>query len=102
MSSKRVLYWFRTDLRLHDSPAIKFALDLEPAVLLPVWCWDPHYVFSQDVGANRWQFLLDSMKDVSARITAINPESKLHVVRGPPMSILVALFKSCGITDIVW
>jgi hypothetical protein len=24
----RVLYWFRTDLRLHDSPALTAALDL--------------------------------------------------------------------------
>lgn len=25
----RVLYWFRTDLRIHDSPALQAALDLE-------------------------------------------------------------------------
>jgi cryptochrome len=25
----RVLYWFRTDLRLHDSPALTAALGLE-------------------------------------------------------------------------
>ena len=38
----RVLYWFRTDLRLHDSPALHAALDLKPAALFPVWCWDPN------------------------------------------------------------
>lgn len=41
MSKVRVLYWFRTDLRLHDSPALKAALDLNPSSLFPVWCWDP-------------------------------------------------------------
>ncbi|KAL8978942.1 MAG: hypothetical protein Q9205_005607, partial [Flavoplaca limonia] len=31
MSPKaRVIYWFRTDLRLHDSPALHAALDLKP------------------------------------------------------------------------
>jgi len=40
MPQPRVLYWFRTDLRLHDSPALKAALDLKPEVLYPIWCWD--------------------------------------------------------------
>ena len=31
MPTPRVIYWFRTDLRLHDSPALKAALDLSPA-----------------------------------------------------------------------
>ena len=30
MPTPRVIYWFRTDLRLHDSPALKAALDLSP------------------------------------------------------------------------
>lgn len=53
----RVLYWFRTDLRLHDSPALKAALDLKPECLYPIWCWDPHYVYRARVGPNRWQYL---------------------------------------------
>ena len=53
----RVIYWFRTDLRLHDSPALKAALDLKPECLYPVWCWDPHYVYRARVGPNRWQYL---------------------------------------------
>lgn len=53
----RVIYWFRTDLRLHDSPALAAALDLQPEALWPIWCWDPHYVYRARVGPNRWQFL---------------------------------------------
>ena len=53
----RVIYWFRTDLRLHDSPALKAALDLKPECLYPLWCWDPHYVYRARVGPNRWQYL---------------------------------------------
>jgi len=55
----RVIYWFRTDLRLHDSPALKAALGLDPEVLYPIWTWDPHYVYRARVGPNRWQFLYD-------------------------------------------
>ena len=28
----RILYWFRTDLRIHDSPALQAALNLEQDV----------------------------------------------------------------------
>lgn len=31
-SKARVLYWFRTDLRIHDSPALRAALELEQEV----------------------------------------------------------------------
>lgn len=57
MAKPRVIYWFRTDLRLHDSPALKAALDLEPDVLWPIFTWDPHYICRARVGLNRWQFL---------------------------------------------
>ena len=57
MAKPRVIYWFRTDLRLHDSPALKAALDLDPECLWPIWTWDPHYVYRARVGPNRWQYL---------------------------------------------
>lgn len=85
-----------------DSPALAAALALKPQILYPVWTWDPHYVYSQQVGPNRWQFLLDSMKDVSESLTELNAESQLFVVRGPPKTVLPALWKEWGITDIVW
>lgn len=57
MGKARVIYWFRTDLRLHDSPALKASLDLDAEAFWPVWTWDPHYVYRARVGSNRWQFL---------------------------------------------
>ncbi|KAJ6070107.1 hypothetical protein N7499_011994 [Penicillium canescens] len=44
-SNPVVLYWHRTDLRLHDSPALHAALALKPSIFIPVWTWDPHYVY---------------------------------------------------------
>ncbi|KAF2757915.1 Cryptochrome/photolyase FAD-binding domain-containing protein [Pseudovirgaria hyperparasitica] len=102
MPSPRVIYWFRTDLRLHDSPALQAALDLEPECLFPVWCWDPHYVYRARVGVNRWQFLIDCQNDVSKSITKINPNSKLFVVREAPQTVLPKLWKKWRITHIVF
>ncbi|GAA98066.1 uncharacterized protein L969DRAFT_59737 [Mixia osmundae IAM 14324] len=98
----RVIYWFRTDLRLHDSPALQAALDLKPDVLFPTWCFDPRYVYEQRVGPNRWKFLLESMSDTSAAITKVNPKSQLFVLRGHPTTILPALLRKWKISDIVW
>jgi cryptochrome len=58
MVNPRVVYWFRTDLRLHDFPALKAALDLQPEAFWAIWTLDPYYAFRARVGPNRWQFLL--------------------------------------------
>lgn len=102
MSKPRVIYWFRTDLRLHDSPALKAALDLKPDCLYPIWTWDPHYVYRARVGPNRWQYLLDCQKDLSKSITKVNPQSKLFVIREAPQTLFPKLFKAWQITHLVF
>ena len=102
MPKPRVLYWFRTDLRLHDSPALKAALDLKPEVLYPIWCWDSHYVYRARVGPNRFQFLIDCQNDVSQSITKLNKKSKLFVLREPAVTLLPKLFKAWKISHLVF
>ncbi|KAI9708319.1 MAG: hypothetical protein M1820_004023 [Bogoriella megaspora] len=102
MGKPRVIYWFRTDLRLHDSPALQAALDLKPECLYPVWTWDPHYVYRARVGPNRWQFLIDCQNDLSQSITKINKKSKLHVLREAPQTLFPKLFKAWEISHIVF
>lgn len=99
----RVLYWFRTDLRITDSPALNKALGLESIEsFTPVWCWDPNYIYGHKVGLNRWSFLLESMQNLSEQLTKLNKKQKLHVVRGPPESVLPLMWESWGITHIVY
>lgn len=59
-------------------------------------------VYNQNVSPNRWQFLLESMSDVSESIKSINPKSQLFVLRGPPTTVLPALFKTWKITHLVF
>lgn len=102
MPQPRVVYWFRTDLRLHDSPALKAALDLKPECMYPIWTWDPHYVYHARVGSNRWQFLLDCQNDLSKSITKLNPKSKLFLIREAPQTLFPKLFKEWKITHLVY
>lgn len=93
---------FRTDLRLHDSPALHAALALEPEAFWPVFCWDPHYIYRARAGLNRWQYLLDCQKDLSASLTKLNPRSKLLVLREAPQTLLPRLFKAWRVTHLVF
>ncbi|EOA90063.1 hypothetical protein ACJQWK_07715 [Exserohilum turcicum] len=102
MSKSRVIYWFRTDLRLHDSPALKAALDLNPECLYPLWTWDPHYVYRARVGPNRWQYLLDCQNDLSKSITKLNPKSKLFLIREAPQTLFPKLFRAWKVTHLVF
>ncbi|KAI1772461.1 Cryptochrome/photolyase FAD-binding domain-containing protein [Hypoxylon cercidicola] len=102
MGKPRVLYWFRTDLRLHDSPALKAALDLDPAVLWPIFTWDPHYVYRVKGGVNRWQYLLDCQTNLSESIQKLNAKSKLFVLREAPQTLFPKLFKAWNITHLVF
>ncbi|OAA38050.1 cryptochrome-2 [Metarhizium rileyi] len=102
MTKPRVVYWFRTDLRLHDSPALKAALDLEPDVLWPIFTWDPYYVYRARGGTNRWQFLLDCQNDLSKAITKLNPRSKLFVLREAPQTLFPKLLKAWKVTHLVF
>lgn len=99
----RVLYWFRTDLRLTDSPALQAALAIPNIeAFYPIWCFDPSYVYSHKVGVNRWSFLLESMQDLSDELTKVNSRQKLHVVRGNPEDILLKLWREWGITHLAY
>ncbi|EOO03048.1 putative dna photolyase protein [Phaeoacremonium minimum UCRPA7] len=100
MGKARVIYWFRTDLRLHDSPALKAALDLKPDVLWPIFTWDPHYVFSARGAPNRWQ--LDCQNDLSGSITKLNSKSQLFVVREAPQTLFPKLLKAWRVTHLVF
>lgn len=104
-TAARVLYWFRTDLRITDSPALQAALNLPERKIdafYPIWCWDPNYIYGHRVGLNRFSFLLESMQALSDELTSLNPKQKLHVMRGPPEEVLPVLWSNWGITHLVY
>ena len=68
MSTKRILLWYRNDLRLHDHQPLTQALK-EGASVIPLYCFDDRH-FGQTrfgfpkTGAYRAQFLLESRADL--------------------------------------
>jgi deoxyribodipyrimidine photo-lyase len=68
---KRSLVWFRSDLRVHDNPALFEAM--ADSEVVAVFCLAPAQWRAHDVGDNRLAFLLRSLGALShelARLTA--------------------------------
>ncbi|MCA0374138.1 MAG: DASH family cryptochrome [Gemmatimonadetes bacterium] len=99
-----VLVWFRTDLRLHDHPALAHAIahaGRTGAAVVPVWCLDPRTLGTSPfgfprLGVHRAQFLLEALGDLRAQLRALG--SDLVVVRGAPETVLPALSTATGTT----
>jgi len=98
-NEKRILIWFRHDLRLHDHEPLEQALR-ENAQIIPVYCFDPRQ-FAQTsfgfakTGVFRTQFLLESVADL--RNSLLQLGSNLLLRSGFPEEILPALARELKI-----
>ncbi len=104
MSAKRILIWYRNDLRLHDREAISQALS-EAAQIIPLYCFDPrhfrHTSFGfPKTGAFRAQFLLESIADL--RKNWRSRGSDLLVRRGKPDRVIPDLVKQLEIDAVYY
>jgi cryptochrome len=92
--SKNSIYWFRKCLRLHDNPALLYALQNSQSVY-PIFILDPWFVENAKVGPNRWRFLLESLNDLNNNL--IKKNSRLLLIRGKPLEILKEKIKEWNI-----
>ena len=89
------LVWYRRDLRTHDHPALRAAVDAgEPVV--PVFCFDDRLLQGRHRSGPRTQFLLESLADLREALGALG--GALVVRRGPPEKVLPALAREGGAT----
>jgi len=88
---KRILYWFRNDLRLHDNEGFFRAVQDAEAVI-PVYCVDPRHtreltaIGRPKTGPFRAQFLQESLDDLRHRLREKGGE--LVILRGNPEVVL--------------
>lgn len=96
---KRIIVWYRKDLRLHDNEALTFALENSNEVI-------PVYVFNEDewmgktlygfkkTGGHRAQFLWDSVVALKAQFQAKGIDLVIRV--GKPEEEVFELAKATG------
>jgi deoxyribodipyrimidine photo-lyase len=63
MTPKRIIHWFRRDLRLDDNTALSAACVAADEVV-PVFIFDRAILTRPDTGATRVAFLLDALRDL--------------------------------------
>jgi deoxyribodipyrimidine photo-lyase len=104
MATKRILIWYRNDLRLHDHQPLTQAL-AEGASIIPLYCFDDRH-FGQTsfgfpkTGAFRAQFLLESLSDLQNSWRSRG--SDLIIQRGLPEVVIPELVERLGITDVYY
>jgi len=83
------LVWFRRDLRIHDHPPLRAALDAHERIV-PVFVLEDRLL---DASPSRTAFLFDCLRELRASL-----DGKLVVVRGKPEKELAKLAREHGAT----
>ena len=104
MKSKRILIWYRNDLRLHDHKPMYQAL-LEKAQVIPFYCFDKRQFTTTSfgfpkTGAFRSQFLLESVADLANSLRQLG--SNLVVRQGLPEVIIPLLAEQFNIAAVYY
>ena len=95
MTNKSVIYWFRKDLRLHDNPALLYALNAGYNII-PVYIFDNRWFQKLPVldfprtGFIRQKFLAETIVDLSSSVHSAG--NRLLIFKGDTVSILTQLF----------
>jgi deoxyribodipyrimidine photo-lyase len=79
------LVWFTRDLRVHDHPALRIALDRAERVVC-VFCLDDRLLTGRNASGPRTQFMLECLADLDERL-----DGTLVLRRGSPERELPAL-----------
>lgn len=77
----KVLVWFRSDLRVHDNPALTHALE-EAGTVVPVYCFDPRQFGKTSFGFEKtgtWRVVVLWCAAGSYRVSAQHWTEALHV-----------------------
>jgi deoxyribodipyrimidine photo-lyase len=87
---KRALFWFRTDLRLNDNPALQAALR-ENDEIIPVYILDERFLQQDEWGIRRTgpfrlKFLLESLTDLREHLKEVGSNLIFH--QGTPEEYL--------------
>lgn len=99
MSQKRILLWFRNDLRLEDNETL-YKASQKSNYIIPVYCFDPRQFQETKLGfpktgKYRAKFLIESVENLKQNLRAIG--SDLLIRFGKPEDIILKLVQELGV-----
>ena len=100
---KKIIYWFRNDLRLHDQLILKQLEDREDAQLLPVFCFDERWFVKNKLGfpktgSIRTKFLIETVNNLKSNLK--NLGSDLLITYGRTEEVLFEVDKKFNADEI--
>jgi len=95
MMFKRVVVWFRNDLRVHDHAPLFYAAEKAKEVI-PVYCFDPRNFKKVSLGIDktgnhRARFLIEAVDNLRSNLQSLGGD--LVIIQGKPEEVLVSLAK---------
>ncbi|MGK7939923.1 MAG: DASH family cryptochrome [Crocosphaera sp.] len=102
MSNKKILIWYRNDLRVHDHEPLYQGIK-QNALIVPFYCFDVRQFQTTSFGFPktgnfRGQFLLESIKDLRHSLQKLG--SDLVIRKGYPEKIIPQLVKELSIDTV--
>ena len=98
-----VLFWFRSDLRLHDQVALHAACALGARHLLPVVCLPDLHATTpwgfERIGPHRRAWLANTLQNLLQRL--LDKRSQLLILKAPAAIALPALARAVGASALV-
>lgn len=95
MTQKKVIHWFRQDLRLLDNPAFSYAA--QQGKIIPVYILDNYHGVEYTPGAASRLWLYHALHALNHTL-----EGKLLTYTGNPENILLNLIKQHNIKAVYW
>jgi deoxyribodipyrimidine photo-lyase len=91
---KKIIYWFRNDLRLHDQPILKQFEKSNDIELIPAFCFDErwfteHKLGFKKTGIIRTKFLIETVNNLKAYLNGIG--SDLLLLHGKTEEVISGL-----------
>jgi deoxyribodipyrimidine photo-lyase len=102
MKSKKILVWFRNDLRLHDNEMLVEAIAKSDSIL-PVYFFDPRYFENTrfetaKTGLNRAQFLIGSIRSLRKAFQDLGGD--ILLIQGKPEDRMLDLVEKFEISEV--
>ena len=91
------LLWLRRDLRIHDHPALRAAIDAGGPVV-PVFCFDDGLLNGRHRSGPRTQFMLECLADLDRALR--DRDSRLFLRHGSPQRELRELARELGSAEV--
>src|SRR3712207_1580478 len=88
------IVWFRRDLRVHDHPALREALEGHGEIV-PFFCLDDRLLHGRHASGPRTQFMLECLADLDLSLGG-----RLVVRRGRPEEELARVAREAGAADV--